>query len=54
MHGKYELQVLDCEIDLLENEVCQFCVGCVCFNSCFLFLAYGALKFEHFVLIDVN
>ncbi len=33
MHGKCKLQVLDHEIDLLENKVCQFCVGCACLNS---------------------
>jgi hypothetical protein len=32
-HGKCEVQVLDREIDLLENNFCQFCVGCACFNS---------------------
>jgi hypothetical protein len=31
-HGKCELQVLDCEINLSENKVFQFCVGCACFN----------------------
>jgi len=36
MHSKCKLQVLDGEINLLEKKICQFCVGCVCFNSCFL------------------
>ncbi len=35
LHGKCKLQVLDHEIIFLEKKICQFCVGCVCFNSCF-------------------
>jgi len=31
-HGECEFQVLDHEIDLLENKVCQFCIRCACFN----------------------
>ncbi len=31
-HGECGFQVLDREVDLLENKVCQFCIGCACFD----------------------
>ncbi len=45
---------LDHEINLLENKVCQFCVGCVKFNFCFFIFNIGALEFRHFVLTNAN
>jgi hypothetical protein len=52
-HGECAFKVLDCELDLLENKVCEFCVGCVCFNFVFFLMAFGALKFKRFILTNV-
>jgi hypothetical protein len=34
-HGECKFQVLHHEIDLLENKVCQFCMGCACLTFFF-------------------
>jgi len=53
-HGECGFQVLDREVDLLENKVCQFCIGCACFNLLKKKLAFEALEFRRFILTDVN
>lgn len=46
MHGKCKLEVLDREIDFLEKKICQFCVGCACFNFCFLIFGIRTLRLD--------